>query len=183
MDAHRPPTEGNSQTGGMPNFDSMRKFLSDERVAKHFDEVWASLPDDARTALTGRLNIISDDVGMLPYELYDVTSYGFAYQGRFEVRVNLHFSPERLAKRDDEFVKAVIAHELAHAILMGTPEHDDVDEFDMELLTTGQAAEWGYTLNPITEAARAWLGLPPTNMRDAGAARKRKTSKNKRKFS
>lgn len=120
-----------------------------KRLAALFAETWAELPAKDRRAILGRLFLVTDSMVYCPPDNQSpAPGHAPGY-----VHVNtLWLSAQRLARRKPEYVRDVIAHELAHVFL----EHADnpnLEPGQMESAAIERVKTWKFKPHQSPEEA------------------------------
>jgi len=131
--------------------------LRSKRLAQLFAEVWERLPATDQTLLSHRTKLVLDNPSVFPSGYLSHRSvWGVAIGIGVKKSIALvYLSPRKLPRQSNDFVKYVIAHELAH-IFCGHIEHlffsalsdstGEEDEERFEVEADQQVSAWGFPL-------------------------------------
>jgi len=87
--------------------------LRSKRLAQLFGEVWECLPEADRALLAHKTRLVVDAPVFLPKENLSVWGAAVGIGVRKSIAI-VYLSPRKLPRQSDDFVRYVMAHELAH---------------------------------------------------------------------
>lgn len=149
--------------------------LRSKRLAQLFGEVWERLPEEDRALLSEWTRLVVDNPNFLPKGQIPVWGAAIGIKFRKSIAI-VYLSPRKLPRQTDDFVRYVMAHELAHIFgghteqLLLSPLNDSTDEKSQErfeLEANKQVRVWGF---PIVSPQRAPKRSQP--LRKGGGFRK-----------
>ena len=153
----------------------MKINLRSKRLAQLFTEVWEHLPAADRVLLSERTKQVVDNPNFLPRG--QIPTWGAAISIRVRKSIAIvYLSPRKLPRQSDDFVRYVIAHELAHIFCRHTeqlflsPLNDSTTEKSQkgfESRADEQVRVWGF---PIVSPQRMPKRSQPP--RKGGGSRK-----------
>jgi len=120
------------------------KDIQSERLSRLFDDVWKRIPPRSKGELLKRLWYVTDHDPpfYVPLSSED-TKHLYARTYCDDDLGAIFLVSENLAELDDDEVRGVIAHELAHAYL-DHPCNAHVDEQQREIDADNLAERWGF---------------------------------------
>lgn len=114
--------------------------IGSRRIYRLITEVWEALPDEAKAMACERVNQITDNE---PPRVDPTDSAGLSVPMPWGSEIYL--PPQDLQKPSDEWVKYLIAHELAHGIFHNPHFGGIVQEWKEEERQADETAEaWGF---------------------------------------
>jgi len=136
--------------------------LRSKRLAQLFAEVWEHLPEADQALLSKRTRLIVDNPDCLPKGQISVWGAAFSVQVRKSILI-VYLSPRKLPCQSNQFVRYVIAHELAHIFcghldqLFFSPLTDSTleayqEKFESE--TDEQVRRWGFPIVAPTRLSK-----------------------------
>jgi hypothetical protein len=133
--------------------------LRSKRLAQLFSEVWQGLPEADRALLSKRTKLVVDNPNFLPKGQIPVWGAALGIKFRKSIAI-VYLSPRTLPRQSDDFVRYVIAYELAHILcghigqlflspLNGTTQEEYQERFESE--ANEQVSLWKF---PIISSKR-----------------------------
>ena len=142
----------------------MKISLRSKRLAQLFGEVWERLPEADRALLTERTRLVVDNPDFLPAGQIPVWGAAIGIKFRKSIAI-VYLSPRKLPRQTDDFVRYVMAHELAHIFgghteqLFLSPLNDSTDQKSQERFESEaneQVRVWGFPIvSPIPTSKRS----------------------------
>ena len=143
--------------------------LRSKRLAHLFAEVWERLPEKDQTLLSNRARLVLDNPNFLPKGQRPVWGAAMGIGVKKSIAI-VYLSPRKLPRQSDNFVRYVIAHELAHIFC----EHVDQlffsaltdstckeDQAAFEVEANEQVRRWGFPIvspTPTGKQSRNGVG-------------------------
>lgn len=121
--------------------------LRSKRLARVFSGVWESLPKKDQVLLSSKILLVVDDPFFIPKG--HRPKWGAAIGIKFKKSIVIvYLSPRKLARQPEDFIRYVIAHELAH-VRKGHIEQLFLPTFNeaaCELEADQQVKKWGFPI-------------------------------------